>query len=85
MFTVKLVPAGKQLKVYLVGKEMADVRLTDVGVNAWIRVGGQMKPVSTNRGTENFTIDNSTPDDASALKLKLKYKESSEEFNFKLK
>lgn len=85
MFTVKLVPAGKQVKIYLVGKEMVDLRLTDVGMNAWVRVGGQMKPISANRGAEYFTIDTAAPDQASALKLKLKYKESSEEFNFNLK
>lgn len=84
MLSVRLVPAGKQIKVYLVGKEMIDIRKTDVGLQAFVRVSkDEMKAVGVQKGTDHFLITN--PEDMSSeLKLKIDYKGSSEDFKFNL-
>ncbi|MCM2282489.1 MAG: hypothetical protein NDI61_11665 [Bdellovibrionaceae bacterium] len=85
LFTVKLIPGAKELQVFLAGHKQAEVRLTDVGFEAYVRgSGGKMKPLTaTNKGTY-FSIPAPTSTD-SELRLKLDYQGAKEEYQFPLK
>lgn len=83
LFTVKLVPAGKEMQIFFAGHKQAEVKMSELGLQAYVRgSGGQMRSVTaTNRGTY-FTVPAS---EGSELRLKVDYQGKQEEYQFPLK
>lgn len=84
MFTVTVVPAAKELKVFVVGHEQARFKVDDLGFHAFIRSGGKMKPVTSTKRDDHFVIQ-AQPSSGSELKVKLDFEGKSEEHDIQLK
>jgi len=56
LFTVKMIPADKQMKVFVVGNKAADVRITDLGLEAYVKVGNEFKPITLKRSEQYYVL-----------------------------
>lgn len=84
MFTVKLVPAGKRLEVRVTGHQVAQLKMSDVGLTAAVRIGNRVVTVAPERKGDRFVIQTPSKELPSALKLNVQYGKKTEQFNFEL-
>lgn len=77
MFTVTVVPAAKELKVFVVGKEQARLKMSDLGLQAFVRSGGTMRLVNATKKADHFVISEK-PAEGSELRVKLEYGDKTE-------
>ena len=56
LVTLKLVPKDKHLTVQLAGKKAADFKWTDVGLEAYVIVAGNVRPLKVVKGGSGYEI-----------------------------
>jgi hypothetical protein len=87
LFEVKIIPGNKLVEVYVVGREMADVKFSDVNLVASVELGKRHWLVVPSRIKSHFVLPApaEVPESAvSNLKLKVQYHDNSEVFNFRV-
>lgn len=80
---LKIVPGDKEIAVFLVGDKVANMKVSDVGLEAQVQVGKELQSLSVTKKDGHFVIKNATT--SRALKLKLKSNDLSEQFDVHLK
>ncbi|MEZ4871810.1 MAG: hypothetical protein R2827_06090 [Bdellovibrionales bacterium] len=70
LFTIKLVPGDKSLKLYVVGNEAAEVRKSIYGVEASVFVGDEVKTLVVTPNSDHYII--SRPKNSKELNLRLR-------------
>lgn len=80
-FKVKIVPAAKSIKVYVVGYESAKLTFTDLGLEASAIIAGNEKKLIVKKENSYFKIDTETRHPMQ-LDLKLKGKEEVNKLRF---
>ncbi len=71
LLTVKLIPGAKNIKVFVVGYEKANIKFTDLGVEASVIIAGAERRLKVLREADHFKIERSVK---TPMKLDLKIK-----------
>jgi hypothetical protein len=83
LFTVKIIPQSKNIEVFVTGHKTADLKFTDVGLEAYALIGSRKMNLNVtrdaNKGTFNVTRHTTVP---FTLKLQLKQNEKTEQLRF---
>ncbi len=81
MFTIKLVPSAKTTRIYVIGKQAAKIKMTDVGLKISLVQDDKSTPIETSVDGDHFVLTLPTDQMASKthLKLNVKYKDKNEE------
>lgn len=87
MFTVRVVPAGKKMQVYVAGNEISQLQFDKLHLVASFKAGNRSWTVDAGKKKEHFLIE--APSDLPAgiqpeLKLKLRYENKAEDFDVKM-
>lgn len=84
MFTVQLRPLGKQIEIRVVGRKLADIEMTKLGIEGELRLPGRTVKFSPKLKEGKYLLPISDSEKASSLNLNIKLNETSERFEFKL-
>jgi hypothetical protein len=82
VFSIRLVPADKETRLYIVGNEAVAVKFDDVKVTGRVRFGDREKVITFNRKDDYFTTSDQLAGD---VDLSLKNKKKAEKFKFQIK
>lgn len=83
LVSIKLIPADKITKLFIVGNEAASVKFDKINITGKIRVGDNEKIIKFNREKDYFTTTDQLAGDLD-LQLELKDKKKKEKFKIKL-
>lgn len=84
MFTVQLRPLGKQIEIRVVGRKLADIEMTKLGIEGELKLPGRTVKFSPKLKEGKYLLPISDSEKASSLNLNIKLNETSERFEFKL-
>lgn len=82
LVSIRIVPASKLTKLFIVGKESASLKFDKINVTGKIRVGDNEKVIQFNREKDYFTTTDQLIGD---LDLQLELKDKKKKENFKIK
>ena len=83
LFTITVTPRSNKAEVHVAGSKIADFKFEEVGLVARVRIGNEIKVLSSKRGNQNFVLG-PLPQGASSLELNLKHKNQEERFDVDL-
>lgn len=83
LFTIKIVPKGKNIDIFLTGYKTAGVKFTDVGLEAYAQIGNRKLNlnVTKDNNTNRFQVTRHTTVPFT-LDLNLKQNEKTDKFRF---
>lgn len=81
LFSIKIIPAGKITKLFIVGNETASLKFDKLTVTGVLRFGKDEKVIVFNRKKDYFTAPGPLKGD---LELKLEHKDAKKTENFKI-
>ncbi len=83
LFTIKIIPKGKTIEVFLTGYKTAGIKFTDIGLEAYAQVGKRKLNLNVTKdiGANTFQVSRHTTVPFK-LDLELKLKEKTDKFRF---
>jgi len=81
LFSIRIIPAGKETKLFIVGNETASIKVDKLHVTGKIRVGQNERIIVFNRKNDYFSAPGNLKGD---LDLKLEQKDTKKTENFKI-
>jgi len=85
LFSIKIIPAGKETHLYLVGNDAASVKFEKLSVVGRIKIGENEKVIQFHKDKDYFTTDEIVHGHTLHLKAKDEETQNSEEFHVDLK
>lgn len=83
LINVKLVPADKQLKIYLIGKDVGGVEMNQGSLEAYLQIGQQEKRVELSKKQDYYLL-NQLPKGQMRIEFQSSDQKQKENFHFKL-
>ena len=85
LFSLKIVPAGAETHLYLVGTDGNPVKFEKLSVTGHIKVGEEMTPIEFHKDKDHFVTKQSIHGHPLHLKAKDEESKNTEEFHVELK
>ena len=84
LFDIRVVPAGKEVRLYLVGKEAASVKFEKLSIVGKIKAGKTEKLIEFHKGKDYFTTTDEVRGQTLHVKAKNEDSQNTEEFQIDL-
>jgi hypothetical protein len=82
---IKMVPAGKETRIYFVGKEAGKLSTDKISVTGRLKNGDKEKDITLRKFKEYFSTEDSLEGESLHVKARMEDIEKDEEFHFNLK
>ncbi len=83
LINVKLVPADKQLKIYLIGKDVGGIETNQGSLEAYLQIGQQEKRIEISKKQDHYLL-NQLPKGQMRIEFRSSDQKQKENFHFKL-
>lgn len=83
LINVQLVPANKQLKIYLIGKDVGGIEVNQGSLEAYIQIGQQEKRIELSKKQDYYLV-NQSPKGQMRIEFRSSDQKQKENFHFKL-